>query len=110
MITLNNLTLRRGPRKLLENINFRIETGQRVGIVGRNGTGKSSLFALMRGELTADAGEISIPPHLDITSVRQHTPAGPQAAIDFVLDGDIELRDLQADITQAEVDADGHKL
>src|SRR5690625_4502858 len=110
MITLKNLTLRRGPRMLLENVNIRIAPGQRVGIVGRNGTGKSSLLALLRGELSADTGDVDMPPNLDVASVRQQSPAGMQSAIDFVLDGDPELRHVQNGITEAEAAGDGHKL
>jgi ATP-binding cassette subfamily F protein 3 len=110
MIGFNQVTLRRGPRKLLENVNLRLHGGQRVGIVGRNGTGKSSLFSLLLGELTADAGEVDMPAGLDIATVRQETPAGSQPAIDFVLDGDTELRDIQRRLEKAEAEADGNAM
>ncbi|GAB3679712.1 ABC-F family ATP-binding cassette domain-containing protein [Salinisphaera aquimarina] len=110
MIGLNNVTLRRGPRKLLEDVNLRLHAGQRVGIVGRNGTGKSSLFSMLLGELGADSGEIDVPRTLDIATVRQHTPAGSQLAIDFVLDGDTELRDVQARLEKAEIEGDGSAM
>ena len=82
MIAFKDLTLRRGSRKLLEKVNVRFQPGQRIGIVGQNGTGKSSLFAMMLGELSPDSGEAEIPAHLDIATVRQHTPAGEQSALD----------------------------
>ncbi|MBO9470421.1 ATP-binding cassette domain-containing protein [Endozoicomonas sp. G2_2] len=110
MIGFNQVTLRRGSRKLLENVNLRLHAGQRVGIVGRNGTGKSSLFALLLGELSADAGEVDLPARLDIATVRQETPAGEQPAIDFVLDGDTELRDIQNRLARAEEEADGNAM
>src|SRR5699024_4116827 len=108
MLNLNQVTLRRGPRKLLSGVNVTIHAGQRVGIVGRNGTGKSSLFALLLGELGPDAGDVQAPRNLSVASVRQSTPAGTRSALDFVLDGDTELRAIQAELARAEADADGH--
>ncbi|MDA3919188.1 MAG: ATP-binding cassette domain-containing protein [Salinisphaera sp.] len=110
MIALKDLTLRRGSRKLLENVNVRFQGGQRIGIVGQNGTGKTSLFALMLGELSADSGDVEMPPNLDIATVRQHSPAGEQPAIEFVLDGDSELRSVEARLAKAEEDGDGHAI
>ena len=98
MIKFQNLTLRRGPRVLLEHVTLDIFAGQRVGVVGRNGTGKSSLFALMLGELDADAGRVEIPGNLDIAAARQHTPDLDQSALDYVMDGDPELRAVQAEL------------
>ena len=95
MISFNNLTLRRGPRVLLLDVNLAIFAGQRVGIVGRNGTGKSSLFALMLGELDADAGSVDFPGNVDVAAARQHTPDLDQSALDYVMDGDPELRAVQ---------------
>ena len=110
MIAFKDLTLRRGSRKLLENVNVRFQPGQRIGIVGQNGTGKSSLFAMMLGELSPDSGEAEIPNHLDIATVRQHTPAGDQSALDFVLDGDTELRAVEAKLAKAEEEVDGNAM
>ena len=107
MITLKHVTLRRGPRKLLEDINIRLFSGQRVGIVGQNGTGKTSLFELLLGELSADAGEVEIPSNLDIATVRQHAPAGDKPAVEFVLDGDHELRAVESRLARAEAEGDG---
>ncbi|WP_324997809.1 ABC-F family ATP-binding cassette domain-containing protein [Salinisphaera sp.] len=110
MIAFKNVTLRRGPRKLLENIDLRFQSGQRVGIVGANGTGKSSLLAMMLGELAPDAGDIDIPAGVETATVRQHAPAGAQPAIEFVLDGDIELREVESRLAQAEAEGDGHAM
>ena len=110
MISLRQVTLRRGTEKLIEGLDLRIPAGQRMGIVGRNGTGKSSLFALLLGELSPDTGDVDVPANLDIATVRQEAPAGRQAALDFVLDGDTELRAIQNRLEAAEAEGDGLAL
>ena len=110
MLNLKEVTIRRGPRQLLASVNFTVHAGQHVGIVGRNGTGKSSLFALLLGELDADAGTVQVPAGLSIATVRQSSPSGRQSAIDFVLDGDAELRHVQGALATAESAGDGHAL
>ncbi len=107
MLQLRNLTLRRGTRLLLEGADLTIHPGQKVGLVGPNGCGKSSLFALIRGDLHADAGDLTLPAAWEIAHVAQQTPSGCQAAIEFVMDGDRELREVQAAIAAAEVADDG---
>ncbi|MGH8456044.1 MAG: ABC-F family ATP-binding cassette domain-containing protein, partial [Stenotrophobium sp.] len=102
MISLNNATLRRGARTLLDAVSFTIYPGWHVGVVGKNGTGKSSLFALILGQLSADSGNVAVPRNLAISTVAQETPALPDAAIEFVLDGDEELRKLERDLVTAE--------
>jgi ATP-binding cassette subfamily F protein 3 len=102
MLRLNEITLRRGARVLLEGASMTVHPGQKVGLVGPNGSGKSSLFALVRGELHADAGEVSLPPRWVLSHVAQETPALEQPALEFVLDGDIELREIEAAIAAAE--------
>ncbi len=92
MISLANVSLRRGRLLLFEQASLQAHAGQRLGLVGRNGTGKSSLFALLRGELETDAGEVHMPRHGVIASVRQETPSSNRPAIDVVIDGDPELR------------------
>jgi len=92
MISLSNVSLRRGRLLLFEGASVQVHAGQRLGVVGRNGTGKSSLFALLRGELEADAGEVQVPREAVIASVRQETPASDRSALDTVIDGDPELR------------------
>src|SRR4051794_2668667 len=88
-----------------------VHPGQKVGLVGPNGSGKSSLFALIRGELHADAGEVFYPPRWILSHVAQETPAIEQAALEFVMDGDVELREVESQIAAAEVrHEDGEQL
>ena len=98
MLTFSNLSLRRGPRLLFEHVNFIIHAGNKVGITGANGCGKSSLFSLICGELHADCGELTIPGESIIAHVAQETPAVDKSALDYVLDGDNVLRELQAQL------------
>ncbi|KAA6187335.1 ATP-binding cassette domain-containing protein [Thiohalocapsa marina] len=102
MLQLRDLGLRRGGRRLIDAADLRVHPGQKVGVVGANGCGKSSLFALLRGELTPDQGTVSIPADWQIAHVAQQTPGGERAAIEFVIDGDRELRDVQAALARAE--------
>ena len=107
MLTLTDLDLRRGPDLLLGDVTLTIHRGQRVGITGANGTGKSSLLALIRGELAPDKGELSLPDDLVIAHVAQETPAVERAAIEYVMDGDAELRDIERRLTEADERGDG---
>ncbi len=109
MLNFKNITLRRGGRALFSGASFTIHQGQKVGLTGANGTGKSSLFAMLRGELSADEGDITLPPNLSIAHVAQETPALETLAIDYVMDGDQELRRLQQQLQQAERQHDGLK-
>ncbi|MGZ5041356.1 MAG: ATP-binding cassette domain-containing protein [Usitatibacter sp.] len=102
MLRISGLTLRRGARVLLQDASMNVHPGQKVGLVGPNGSGKSSLFALVRGELHADAGEVDIPPRWVISHVAQETPAVERPALEFVMDGDAELREIEAAIATAE--------
>lgn len=102
MLVFSDLTIRRGPRILLEHFTGAIHTGQKLGVTGRNGTGKSTLFALIRGELSPDSGDFQRPQKLDISHLAQETPALGCSARDFVLDGDAELRRVQAALAEAE--------
>ncbi|HID46498.1 MAG TPA: ATP-binding cassette domain-containing protein [Chromatiaceae bacterium] len=110
MLHFQNLGLRRGSKLLFEDAGFQIHPGQKVGITGANGTGKSSLFALILGKLHADAGELKLPGEWTIAWVAQETPQDSRPAIDYVLDGDQELRQIEEKITQAETQGDGHEL
>jgi ATP-binding cassette subfamily F protein 3 len=110
MLTFANATLRRGPRTLLEGVSFTIYPGQRVGLVGRNGTGKSSLFAMLLGHISPDTGDVSIPRGITIATVEQETPSLQQPAIEFLLDGDADLRAIEAALTIAEEKHDLDKL
>ncbi len=102
MLNFKNIALRRGARVLFSNSTFTIHKGQKAGFTGANGAGKSSLFALVRKELHLDEGDFSMPPHLEIAHVAQETPAVTSSAIDYVIDGDQELRRLQAQLQLAE--------
>ncbi|HEY5265118.1 MAG TPA: ATP-binding cassette domain-containing protein, partial [Steroidobacteraceae bacterium] len=102
MLSARDLTLRRGPEPLVEQVNFTIFRGDKVGITGANGSGKSSLFAAVRGELGPDRGDIERPAGLLIAYVEQEVAATSRAAIEFVLDGDTGLRHVLAAIEDAE--------
>jgi ATP-binding cassette subfamily F protein 3 len=112
MIRLRDLSLARGANRLLDHTSLTVHAGHRVGIVGPNGSGKSTLFALLRGEITAETGDVEMPPRWRIAHVAQETPAIARAAIDYVLDGDTELREVETALAEAEAhpDTDGHHL
>ena len=110
MLSFSNLRLRRGPRVLIDGLSATIHRGQRVGFVGRNGTGKSSLFALIQGEISADQGDVSLPRNLLIASVAQEMPHTTAPAIEYVLDGDAELRAVEADLREAEIVHDADRI
>ena len=110
MLHFDHLTLRRGPRLLFEDATFQIHPGQKVGLTGANGTGKSSLFALILGELQEDNGHHSLPADWTIAHLAQEIPASTQPAIDYVLDGDGELRRLQGALVEAEQRGDGERI
>nr|WP_314898762.1 ATP-binding cassette domain-containing protein [uncultured Deefgea sp.] len=98
MIRLKSLTLRRGTKVLLNRVELTLQPGSKTGIVGANGAGKSSFFALLRDEIHADEGDLEMPPRVAIAHVAQETPALPCSALDYVLDGDAELRKIEAEI------------
>ncbi len=110
MITLRNLSLARGTKVLLDGVDLTLHQGQKIGLVGANGAGKSTLFALLRGELHQDSGDLDMPPRLTIAHVAQETPALDRAAIEYILDGDVELRRIEHDLAAAETKDDGHAL
>src|SRR5689334_2832913 len=91
MISFKNFALRRGERLLLSEVDLALHAGWRVGVVGRNGCGKSSLFATILGEIESALGNLDMPNRLRIASVAQETPSLPDPAIDFVLGGDAEV-------------------
>jgi ATP-binding cassette, subfamily F, member 3 len=91
MISFRNFALRRGERLLLSDVDMTLQAGWRLGVVGRNGTGKSSLFAALMGQLEADKGDLDLPGKARIASVAQETPSLPDPAIDFVLSGDVAV-------------------
>ncbi|MCK5903042.1 MAG: ATP-binding cassette domain-containing protein [Cocleimonas sp.] len=102
MIIFSELSLRRGGRELLSDTHFKIHPAQKVGVTGANGTGKSSLFALIRGVLHQDNGDFSVPPAWVIAYVAQETPATTLSALDYVLCGDQEYMTLQQALITAE--------
>ena len=106
MLALTNISLRRGRKVLIENASFQIHAGQRMGVIGANGCGKSSLFAMLLGELEPDDGELALDPKDEIAHVAQESPHGSGSAVDYVMDGDHELRTVQAAIAEGEAAAD----
>ena len=102
MLTFSGLSLRRGTRLLICDASFTIYRGEKVGIVGANGCGKSSLLALILGELQPDAGTFDMPSQLVVAHVAQEMDATERAAVEFVMDGDRELRETEAAIAEAE--------
>jgi ATP-binding cassette subfamily F protein 3 len=110
MLNFKNISLRRGARVLFSDTSFVIHKGQKAGLTGANGVGKSSLFAMLLGQLHVDEGDFSMPPQLEIAHVAQETPAVEYSAIDYVIDGDQELRRLELQLQTAEQQDDGLKL
>jgi ATP-binding cassette subfamily F protein 3 len=110
MITLRNLQLRRGAKIVLDGVNVNVNPGEKVGLVGRNGAGKSSLFALLAGRLQADQGEFEIPARWRLGEVAQHMPETDDSATDFVLEGDIPLMEAQRQLAAAEAAEDGEAM
>jgi ATP-binding cassette subfamily F protein 3 len=107
VIHLRNIQLRRGPDPLLEDVSVSILRGEKVGLVGRNGCGKSSLLALLRGELAPDRGEFELPGKLSVASVAQELPHSQQPVIEHVIDGDAALRACELELAEAEQSDDG---
>src|SRR5512138_1366206 len=110
MLSFSSLALRRGTRLLISDATFTIYRGEKVGIVGANGTGKSTLLALVRGEIQPDAGSFEMPSQLVMAHVAQELHATERAAIEFVMDGDAELRATERAIADAEEREQGARL
>ncbi|WP_418315005.1 ABC-F family ATP-binding cassette domain-containing protein [Piscinibacter sakaiensis] len=110
MITISDVTLRRGTKVVLDSTSVTLQPGEKIGLVGRNGAGKSSLFALLTGKLQSDAGNVSMPPRWLIGEVAQSMPETEQPATDFVLEGDIRLMRAQQALADAEAADDGHAM
>ncbi|OQS08789.1 ABC transporter ATP-binding protein [Chromobacterium violaceum] len=110
MIQLKNLSLRRGLKELLIGANLTLNPGYKAGLTGANGVGKSSLFAMLLGELHADGGDMLLPPNWTVAHVAQETPALERSALDYVLDGDKELRALESQLADAEDRHDGNAI
>ncbi len=109
MLNFRNITLRRGTRVLFSNASFTLHNGQKVGFTGANGAGKSSLFAMVKNEIHVDEGDFTMPPNLAIAHVAQEMPAVEYSALDYVMDGDVELRQLQKKLNIAEQAHEGLK-
>src|SRR5690554_6851872 len=110
MIILKNVTLRRGSKILLDKTSVTLNPGEKVGLVGRNGAGKSSLFAVLNGTLHEDGGEVSIPAHWRMSQVAQDMPATAQSATDFVVEGDTLLLAAQSEVAESEATDDGMRM
>ena len=107
MIVLQDVVLQRGTKVLLDKASVTINPGERVGLVGRNGCGKSSLFSLLQRRLHEDAGDVTVPAHWRMAEVAQNMPETGDSATDFVLGGDTRLQEAQAALTQADASGDG---
>ncbi|NDC09493.1 MAG: ATP-binding cassette domain-containing protein [Oxalobacteraceae bacterium] len=113
MIRLQQLTLMRGTKPLFELADLTINPGEKVGLIGANGTGKSTLFAMLRDELHPDSGSIDFPKQWRIAHVAQETPALDRTAVDYVIDGDTVLRNYEQELATLEAQgtqADGHRI
>ncbi len=109
MLNFTNLEVRRGKQTLLEGCTFTVHRGNRLGITGANGCGKSTLFALILGEIGADAGDFDMPRKLVVAHVAQETPATDTVALEYVIDGDPELRQLQNALAQPDAADNGEQ-
>lgn len=110
MIVVSSLQIRRGTRVLLDSATATVNPGQKVGLVGKNGCGKSTLLALLKGELSADGGNFTFPSNWALAWVNQETPALDVAALEYVMDGDREFRQLEAELAAADAKNNGHAI
>jgi len=106
MIRFQNVSLMRGTKPLLESADLTLNPGDKIGLIGANGAGKSSLFAMLRGELHPDQGEIDFPAKWRMAYVAQETPALDRPALEYAIDGDVNLRRLQAELERLEAHPD----
>ena len=110
MITLKNVVLRRGAKVILDSASVTLNPGENVGLVGRNGAGKSSLFAMLNGTLHEDGGEFFIPAQWKMAQVAQDMPETEQSATSYVIEGDIVLLAAQTEVDAAEISGDGDRM
>ncbi|MFX1681842.1 ATP-binding cassette domain-containing protein [Mitsuaria sp. CC2] len=110
MITLRNIVLRRGTKVVLDDASVVLQPGEKVGLVGRNGAGKSSLFSLLTDRLHSDKGDVEIPRHWALAEVAQHMPETDMPATEFVLEGDVRLMAARKALAEAEAADDGHAI
>lgn len=109
MIRFQQVSLARGVKPLLENTDVTLNPGEKVGLVGSNGMGKSSLFALLRGELQVDQGSVDFPAKWQVAHVAQETPPLERSAIDYAIDGDVKLRQLESELAELEDQPETHE-
>ena len=110
MIVFSALQIRRGTTVLLDNATATINPGQKVGLVGKNGCGKSTLLSLLKGEISSDAGSVTFPGSWALAWVNQETPALSKAALEYVIDGDREYRQLESELADANARDDGNAI
>jgi len=110
MIRFSQFSLRRGAKVLLEGADALVNPGERVGLIGANGSGKSSLFSVLRGELHADKGDAEFPAHWRVAHVVQEIPALDRPALEYAIDGDRTLRILERKLSQAARENDGNRI
>ena len=110
MITLKNVVLRRGSKVILDSASIALNPGENVGLVGRNGAGKSSLFAMLNGSLHEDGGEFYIPAQWRMAQVAQDMPETEQSATSYVIEGDVVLLAAQTEVTESEASGDGDRM
>jgi ATP-binding cassette subfamily F protein 3 len=108
LIIATELSLDRGAKNLIKSSSFTIHPNHKVGLVGSNGCGKSSLFAALLGDLSPDSGNLALPSNWDIATVRQETPSLEQSALDYVMDGDKEFRQFEQQLEQARIADNGN--
>jgi ATP-binding cassette subfamily F protein 3 len=109
MIRFLNVSLMRGTKPLLEGVDLTLNPGDKIGLIGANGAGKSSLFGMLRGEIHADQGEIDFPAKWRMAYVAQETPPLERAALDYAIDGDVHLRKLEAELARLETEPETHE-
>ena len=110
MITLKNVVLRRGSKVILDSASIALNPAEKIGLVGRNGAGKSSLFAMLNGSLHEDGGEYYIPAQWKMAQVAQDMPETEQSATSYVIEGDVVLLAAQSEVDAAELSGDGDRM
>ncbi len=110
MINLKNVVLRRGAKVVLDSASVTLNPGEKAGLVGRNGAGKSSLFAMLNGSLHEDGGEFYIPAQWRMSQVAQDMPETSQSATDYVIEGDVVLLAAKAEVAAADASGDGDRM
>src|SRR6185436_15166285 len=110
MLVLTQVSLRRGVKLVLDRTSLTLQPGEKVGLVGRNGAGKSSLFSLLTDRLHSDKGDVEIPRHWALAEVAQHMPETEMPATEFVLEGDVRLMAARKALAEAEAADDGHAI